>query len=110
MTRKREIALICQINAGGFSGERVAEVTLVNGSTQKVLAPRHYCWTKDNNPLTPTQPELGTSIEGLVAARIIKENGGKLVVTTPDGEVFEVSSDTVQSRPTTSEITPHVPV
>jgi hypothetical protein len=74
------------------------------------LAPRHYCWTKEGQPLQPTQPELGKPIEGLVAARLIKQTADTMTVTTPDGEVFVVASDTVTARPTTSEITPHVPV
>ena len=110
MTRNREIALFCRINAGGFSGERIAQVTLADGSEQIVLAPRHYCWTKDGQALTPTQPESGKPIEGIVAARLIEEAAGAAKVTTPDGEIFMVSSGTMTKRPSYSEINTNVPV
>ena len=110
MARTREIALVCRIHAGGFSGERIAQVTLASGGVQMVLAPRHYCWNHDGRPLAPNQPELGHALDGIVAARLIEEAQGVVKVTTPDGEVFVVSADTVKPRPEASEIPLHVPV
>jgi hypothetical protein len=111
MTNEKEIALICRINAGGFSGERVVEVTRADGTETKILAPRHYCWTKDGRPLAPDEPTLGHPIDGLVAARRLRVlPNSHVVVNTPDGEVFAVLPVTIAPRPTTSEITSHVPV
>jgi hypothetical protein len=111
MAHEKEIALFCRINAGGFSGERVVEVLLADGTEQKVLAPRHYCWTRDGRPLAPEEPALGHPIDGLVAARRLRDlSNEQVVVNTPDGEVFVVSSDVITSRPAKSEISPNVPV
>ncbi len=111
MPREREIALKCQINAGGFSGERIAVVNLSDGNEQRVLAPRHYCWTAEGSPLAPDQPPLGNSIVGLVAARRIQDlPDGNVFVSTPDGAVFAVKPKTIDQRPATLESVPHVPV
>jgi hypothetical protein len=110
MVQNREIALNCSINAGGFSGERIAEITQLDGKARKVLAPRHYCWTREGRPLSPDEPHLGTPIDGLVAARRIEDRMSGVLITTPDGDVFLVSQDTIMTRPSVSEITPNVPV
>jgi len=111
MPRTQEVALHCQIKAGGFSGERIAEVALAGGSTHTVLAPRHYCWTQDKRPLGLDEPAPGQTMNGLVAARRLGGRPGEpVVVTTPDGDVFEVPPEIVETRPAESEISPHVPV
>jgi hypothetical protein len=111
MSHDREIALPCQIYAGGFSGERIARIVLADGSTQEVLAPRHYCWNKAGEPLVLEEPRLGESLEGMVAARRIQTlPNGSVIVTTPDGEVFAVSAQIVRPRPRKSEISSNVPV
>jgi hypothetical protein len=111
MLHTREIALLCRIDAGGFSGERVVEVVSSEGKRVKALAPRHYCWTREGRPLQPEEPELGKALDGLVAARRLDNlPGGRVLVSTPDGEELVVSSATVTARPTRSEVAPHVPV
>jgi hypothetical protein len=111
MARDAAIALFCRINAGGFSGERLVQLTRADGTEQKALAPRHYCWTRDGRPLKPDEPELGRSIDGLVAARRLRDlPDGHVVVTTPDGEVFPARADAVTARPAESEIDSYVPV
>ena len=111
MPRNQEVALRCQIKAGGFSQERIAEVALAGGGKHTVLAPRHYCWTQDKRPLGIDEPAAGQTINGWVAARRLGGRPGEpVVVTTPDGDVFEVSHEIVETRPAESEISPHVSV
>jgi hypothetical protein len=111
MAHEREIALSCRINAGGFSGERVVDIARADGTEQKVLAPRHYCWDRDGRPLRADEPKLGHPIDGFVAARRLRDMpNGQAVVNTPDGQVFIVSSDTIASRPSESEKPSDVPV
>jgi hypothetical protein len=100
MTRIKPIALRCKISRGGFSGERVVHVVGPDGKEYKGLAPTHYCWTEDGQRLGLEEPAAGNSIDGLVAAqRLVDLPGNQVVVTTPDGEVFVVSSDIMVPRP-----------
>lgn len=111
MAQGIEIAVLCRISAGGFSGERIAEITKADGTKQKVSALRHYCWKADRSLLAPDEPRSGQTVEGLVAARRLKDlPNGQVVVNTPDGEIFAVPSTTVTNRPAVSEITSNVSV
>ena len=110
MINGKEIALSCTIRAGGFSGERIVQVRLADGTEYQGLAPEHYCWDKDRHALALDQPAPGESMPGFVAARRLKNwPSGKTVVTTPDGEVFAVANDIISDRPA-AEITSNVPV
>jgi hypothetical protein len=110
MTTSREIALLCRIGPGGFSGELVFWVALAEGGEQQGLAPRGYCWDRDGKPLGLDRPGPKEKIDGLVAARRLQDlPNGWVVVNTPDGEVFTVSKDVVTRRPPV-EVTSSVPV
>jgi hypothetical protein len=105
----RPISLLCRIFPGGFSGERVVRVTRKDGSEHVSMAPRHYCWKLDKQPLGPDEPAPGESIEGLVAARLMVVQGGAATVSLPDGALIVVNADLVKPRPS-EEIEPHVSV
>jgi hypothetical protein len=107
---RKMIAVKCRINRGGFSGERVVKVTSADGTERTVLAPTHYCWNERGQPLQPDEPLAG-EIAGLVAAQeLARTSTGTVLITTPDGEAFEVRPSDIADRPPSPEPEPHVPV
>jgi hypothetical protein len=110
MPQVKSIGLRCQILPGGFSGERVIEINLPDGTKYRGLAPRHYCWTSDGKPLSPDEPAPGKSLSGIVAARVLeRDNNGQIRVTIPDGEIFDVSEGGIVDRPN-SELVSNVSI
>ena len=104
------MGLRCQLFPGGFSGERVIEVQLASRKTYRGLAPLHYCWTDHGHPLKPDEPAPGSSLHGIVAARLLsRQSDGLATVTVPDGEILVVSDDVIVDRPET-ELTSNVPL
>jgi hypothetical protein len=106
---RKTIAVKCRISRGGFSGERVVKVTASDGKDRIVLAPTHYCWNENREPLESDEPAAG-EITGFVAAQEVSRAAGKVTVTTPDGEVFSVRPDDITDRPPNPEPEPHVPI
>ncbi|MEO6811397.1 MAG: hypothetical protein ABI353_19985 [Isosphaeraceae bacterium] len=106
MSGRRFVALPCILALGGFSGERIFEVTLANGSPYRSIAPRHFCWNIQGRLVAETEP--ATEAPGMVAARVIDQtDDGQMIVEVPDGEVIAVDQKIVRSRPT--EIKPPEP-
>jgi hypothetical protein len=100
MASNRLIALHCQIFSGGFSGERIVSISLADGTEYKGLAPREYCWDMDNKTIGLEAPPSGDSINGKVAGQLLKvTENDTAVVTIPDGEIIEVSKDSISKRP-----------
>src|SRR5205807_10636593 len=66
MPRPVSVSLLCRIRPGGFSGERIVGITCSDGSEHISMAPRHYCWTREQKPLGPHEPAPGKIIDGLV--------------------------------------------
>lgn len=106
------IALVCKVSPGGFSGERIFEVTLANGEPYRGLAPRQFCWNGQGVLVKENEPE--TEIDGLIAARLIDSiEDDQMIVEVPDGEIIAVDRDRVRKRPTSikpPEARLHVPV
>ena len=100
------IYLEARISAGMFSGECVFELELSSGERYSGFAPRHYCRKANGKPLAAGSPKK-ESIDGKIAARLIRNGGGVAYVAIPDGEAVEVPAEIVSPRePETS----HVPV
>ncbi len=93
------VALTCKVSPGGFSGERIFEVTLANGEPYRSLAPRQFCWNSHNQIVAENEPQ--TEVDGLVAARIIDSiDKDQMLVEVPDGEIIAVDQSNMKSRPT----------
>jgi len=95
--RKDVKTLECKLGPGAFSGQRTFEVTLADKTIHVGLAPRIYCWTRDGKH----QPEVqnGETLEGLIAARVLKMTNGHTRVEIPDGEVVEVATNALKDLP-----------
>ncbi|HKI38479.1 MAG TPA: hypothetical protein VKA46_41910 [Gemmataceae bacterium] len=108
---RRLVALDCQLAPGAFSGERIFEVELADGSKYRSLAPRQFCWV-NGKLVGVTEPATETA--GLVAAKVVDQTeDGQVIVEVPDGEVIAVDAARVKDRPTEirpPEPKPHVPV
>jgi hypothetical protein len=97
------VALPCKLSPGGFSGERIFEVTLADGKPYKSLAPRQFCWNGERLLVAENEPT--GEIEGMVAARVVESiDHDQIIVEVPDGAVIAVDKEAVQNRPT--EINP----
>lgn len=92
------VALTCKVSPGGFSGERIFEITLANGESYRSLAPRHFCWNSENHLVAESEPQA--EITGMIAARVIDVVDGQTIVEVPDGEIIAVDQDRVKPRPT----------
>jgi len=91
---KRIIA--CRISRGGFSGERIIEVSAAN---YKGLAPTQLCWNVNREPLSPDEPDENEAIEGFVAAHLMNREGNRVLISVPDGSIFVVPEDMTFKRP-----------
>lgn len=111
-TDRRYVAVPCKLMLGGFSGERIFEVTLANGGSYRGVAPRQFCWNEQGQLLQKEEPAAESP--GLIAARVIDRiEDGQVVIEVPDGENIAVDDKVVKNRPT--QIRPpapksHVPV
>jgi hypothetical protein len=109
---RRLVALKCKVSPGGFSGERIFEVTLADGKPYRSLAPRQFCWNTDRQIVAEDEPS--SEIEGMIAARVVDFiDEDQVLVEVPDSEIIAVDTNNVQERP--SNIEPpesklHVPV
>ena len=104
----KKLALPCTIAMGAFSSERVFTITLANGDTYQSAASFLHFWDAKANRLNRTEPGAGNRINGLVAARLVKQDGDDLAVEVPDGEVVMVSTKSAVRRP--QEADTNVPV
>jgi hypothetical protein len=109
MSDPRSFSLECSIQRGAFSDERIVSIPNPGGEAYVGIASRQYCWKENDTPLGETEPNEGETIEGKVAARVIKANGsGKVLVSIPDGEVIAVRPEQLKRRP--QGVSPSVPV
>ena len=69
MFRKRLVALPVRLLPSAFSGERIFEVKLADGQVYRSVAPRYFCWNSLGRLVGDDEP--ATSVEGLVAARLM---------------------------------------
>jgi hypothetical protein len=99
MTHKQNVLVACTIEAGAFSGERVFRLTLADGQTEySGVAPAHYCFTKDQQPLGRDQPPQGQRIDGYIEAFLVSNGGDEAMVEFPDGEAVRVKLGQVPYR------------
>lgn len=93
----------------GFAHERVFRVPTHAEGEYAGAANAEYCFTKDGKVLKEDQPERGHRLDGLVAARRIRdEEGGGVLVSVPDGGVLVVDHKIIVPHPSGAK--PNVPV
>src|SRR5581483_7662875 len=94
IANRKFIALPCKLTRGGFSGERVFEVLLADGTSYLGVAPRQFCWNDRGQLVAENEPTAGAS--GMVAARVVDQtDDGQVFVEVPDGVVVVVDQRTV---------------
>lgn len=96
MQPHRLLVVNCTLSRGGFSDERVFELTLADGSQHIGAAPRHYCYTQSLQQLGDKDPISEHTITGKLIAKFIEQNNGATVVAVPDGSVVAVPTNAVQ--------------
>jgi hypothetical protein len=107
MPTKGSIAIKCLIARSGIPSERVFRIKLFDGETYVGVAARDYCYDLDGRLIKEDQPPPGKRVEGLISARLVREEGdGSLMASIPDGAVVVVSSDQTKSHP--AEVSPNV--
>ena len=108
MSKASPVVLPCEIEMGGFSGERYFKINLVGGKVYESVASYLHFLNKSKQRLESSEPPAGESIEGFVVARIIGKTSGGTVVEIPDGEALLVPKSVLISRPREKDA--HVPV
>jgi hypothetical protein len=84
------IAVRCRISRGGFSSEFVFHVTMASGVDYVGAAPVEYFFDEQQSPLPPDQPPKGMILLGFVAARVVEQTNGTVLVSVPSGEVLRL--------------------
>src|SRR5438552_538894 len=93
MVEPDRITIACRIARSAFSEERVFYVPLAGGGEHVGAASRQYCFTRKHQPLEEEQPTRGKTMDGRIAAILIREEGDHCLVSLPDGEVVMVRKD-----------------
>ncbi len=102
------VAVRCRISRGGFSSERVFRVTVAGGVEHVGAAPVEYFFDEQQRRLPPDQPPRGVTLQGFVAARVVEQTNGTILVSVPSGEVLRVGTGEIIEHPKGSRA--HVPV
>lgn len=92
---KKGAFVLCEIERGAFSGERVFQIALTDGGTYIGVAPRDYYFKADGSELSPDEPSATQLINGMLTIRIIKNGGKTAYIAIPDGEAVTVSSEKI---------------
>lgn len=108
MAALKKLELQCTIEMGAFNSERVFRIQLANGEVYQSLAAYLHFWNSADERISRNEPSRGNSIEGLVAARLLKQSKDQLTVEIPDGEVVVVSPEIAVFRH--QEVDTNVPV
>src|SRR5437764_7302139 len=96
MPTGEDVYVRCWISRSGFSSERVSRLELASGNIQTGAAPLDYCFSQNQKPLGPDQPAAGQQVQGLVSARVVREEAdGTCWVHLPSGDVVQVTSSSL---------------
>lgn len=88
-----KIQLECKLSDAAFSGEKLFEIALEDGTTYTGLAPTGYCYVEGKR--LAYKQKIGNGIEGAVDARVFKNGGPAVIVETPTGELIQVSVEII---------------
>lgn len=95
---RRLVFLACDLSRGAFPNERVFKVGVYDGGEYIGLTPLHYCYRTDGSRLSADEPEANASINGKLAARLVRNGNGRADVAIPDGEIISVPRDALSER------------
>jgi hypothetical protein len=76
------------------------------GVVHSGVGSRFHMWKSDGSPIDEGEPPINQVIDGLVAARIVRDDGDTVLVAVPDGEVIRISSGALSDRPSASQSVP----
>ena len=93
------VIIECEILQSAFSGEKIFEVPTADGGLFVGAAPADYCTTRNGTRFGPDEPPRNQKARGFVAARIVRNGGGRARVAFPDGEDAEISPSLLRERP-----------
>jgi len=110
MDRGSLILVRCEISRGGFPSEKVFRLTQSDGTVHIGAAPAGYFFTTAKKRFKPGEPaERGEWVPGFLAARVIQESDGTLLVSVPLADVLSVKKEDFVEYPH-QEGRAHVPV
>jgi hypothetical protein len=90
----------CTLRPGGFLSERVFTIPLKSGSTLRGVAPAGYCFTAERQPIDESL-DTDEVIDGFVIGVVLGLRAdGVLRLHLPDGNIYEVLSDSMTAVPT----------
>ncbi len=95
----RFIYVTCNVSRGAFSSERVFTIEQSDGAKYVGIAPLHYYRKNDGKSFfTKSEPLLGESVSGKIAARKVDVKGNDVRILVPDGESVYVSGGMITVR------------
>ncbi len=68
-------------------------MTRSDGSEHVGVAPTHYCYTSNGDPVGPDVPRKGEPIGGFVQGICVENGGDEMAVALPDGNTIRVDLD-----------------
>ena len=80
--------IVCDLYKSAFPSEVVFSVATVGGQSYEGVAPKHYA--EIHEALTPD------GVSGRLHVKVISNGGSGARVMVPDGEIIDVSGDTIE--------------
>jgi deoxycytidine triphosphate deaminase len=82
----------CQIERGGFSGERTFTIPNASGEPLIGVAYYEYFLDADQNPISEDVPPEGQIIDGFVMCRMVRRvDSSTVVVEVPSSDTIAIS-------------------
>jgi hypothetical protein len=98
MDAEKVVRVKCQFTRSGFPAERIFHIQAPGEGVFTGSAPVQYCYMNDGTPFREDIPR-GRNVPGYVAGVALGPGaaGQAVRVYLPDGEVYEVSEDLIQT-------------
>jgi len=96
---ERVVFVKCRLSRGSFPTEAAFRLEAPFGGEYLGAVPLHYCYTPDRANIPPGKLSE-SEIEGRVVALVVgasPDAGNVIRVQLPDGDVYEVSRDEIES-------------
>jgi hypothetical protein len=96
METGKVVVVPCALLRGGFPSERVFVIRFEGGTELRGVAPVQYCYTRDREPIGGG-PTADGEVDGFVVGVVIGEKDGIFRVHLPDGDIYELGGDHIES-------------